>query len=158
MSGKKKNKRTRPSHVMRRRQAASHVVVGVEIPRGDTKEDKKARRQIIRDFYAHWFANNPKKIWNRSLQDYIHIKGKSMNETSGQASASYESTKEVLRLSDILSNATLEKRMPPKRDTENQKPYSEILIMRWKSAMLVVGKQETTGEYVQYCISAKDKK
>ena len=143
---------------MRRAQVASKALLEIEIPRGDTKEDKKARRQIIKDFYAHWFANHPKKIWNRSLQEYIYIKGNSMNETSGQASFSYESTKEVLRLSEILANATLEKRMPPKRDSKNQKPYSEILIMRWKSAMLVVGRQETTGEYVQYCISARDKK
>ncbi len=45
--------------------------------------------------------------------------------------------------------------MPPKKDDENQKPYSEILIMKHKGAMLVVGKQKTTREYVQYCISAK---
>ena len=47
--------------------------------------------------------------------------------------------------------------MSPKRDSENQKPYSEILIMRGKGVTLVVGKQETTGEYVQYCITAKGK-
>ncbi len=62
---------------------------------------------------------------------------------------------EVFRLSEILSEAKLVKRMPPKKDDENQKPYSEILIMKYKGAMLVVGKQKTTSEYVQYCISAK---
>lgn len=45
--------------------------------------------------------------------------------------------------------------MPPKKDDENQKPYSEILVMKQKSATLVVGKQKTKNEYVQYCISAK---
>ena len=43
------------------------------------------------------------------------------------------------------------------RDDENQKPYSEMLIMRHKAAMLIVGKQKTTGEYVQYCISSREK-
>ena len=61
-------------------------------------------------------------------------------------------------MTEILSGATLVKSMPPKRNDENQKPYSEILVMHQKTAMLVVGKQRSTGEYVQYCISAKNKK
>lgn len=138
---------------------AYNAIFGIEIPKGNTKEDKKARRQIIKDFYANWISMNPdKRVWNQSLSAFIYVKGKSINETSGQASTSYESTREVFRLTDILSGANLIKKMPPKRDNENQKPYSEILIMRWQRIVLVVGKQKTTGEYVQYCISAKDKK
>ena len=130
-----------------------------EIPKGNTREDNRDRKQIIKDFYARWISEHPdKQIWNRALKAFIHVKFKSINETSGQASMSYESTREDFRLTEILSQATLMKRMPPKRDDENQKPYSEMLIMRQKAAMLVVGKQKTTGEYVQYCISAKDKK
>ena len=159
MSGKKKHKRVQLPQNMRQLPGATNGIPGVVIPKGDSKEDKKARKQIIKDFYALWISANPnKRIWNPALNAFIFVKGKSINETSGQASTSYESTLEVLRLTDILSGATLIKRMSPKRDSENQKPYSEILIMRQKGAILVVGKQETTGEYVQYCISAKDKK
>ena len=128
----------------------------MEIPQGTSREDNKARKQIIKNFYASWIAANPeKKVWNKDLHAHIHVKYRSTNETAGQASISYESTCEVFRLSEILSEAKLVKRMPPKKDNENQKPYSEILIMKYKGAMLVVGKQKTTSEYVQYCISAK---
>lgn len=132
---------------------------GAEIPKGHSKEDNNVRKKMIKDFYAHWISKNPeKRIWNHALQAFIYVKGKSMNETSGQASISSESTQEVFRLTEILSDAALIKKMPPKRNNKNQKPYSEIFIMKQKSALLVVGKQKTTGEYVQYCISAKDKK
>ena len=128
----------------------------MKIPQGNSREDNKARKQIIKDFYASWIAEHPdKKVWNINLHAYIHVKYWSINETAGQASKSYESTCEVLRLSEILSNAKHVKTMPPKKDDENQKPYSEILVMKHKSATLVVGKQKTKNEYVQYCISAK---
>ena len=159
MSGKNRHKRARLSQKKRRSPKDSNEIIGIIIPDGDSKDAKKARKQIIKDFYARWIAaNQDKRVWNRSLGAFIYVKGKSINETSGQASTSYESTKEVFRLNDILSNATIYKIMAPKRDSENQKPYSEMLIMRHGSALLVVGKQETTGEYVQYCISARDKK
>jgi hypothetical protein len=61
-------------------------------------------------------------------------------------------------MTEIMANATLVKRLPAKRNDENQKPYSEILIMHYETAMLAVGKQRTTGEYVQYCISSRIKK
>jgi hypothetical protein len=128
----------------------------MEIPKGNSREDNKARKQIIKDFYASWIAAHPdKKVWNMDLQAYVHVKFRSINETAGQASKSYESTREVLRLSEILSGAKLVKTVSPKKDDENQKPYSEILIMRHKGATLIVGKQKSTNDYVQYCISAK---
>lgn len=131
----------------------------IDIPKGNGRESKKARKQILKDFYAKWIADNPNKIvWNHALRAYIHIKYISINETSGQASISYESTREVFRLSEVLSDATLIKEMPPKRDDQNQRPYSKILVMKHKGAMLIIGQQGSTGEYVQYCISAWSKK
>ncbi len=159
MARKKKHRRVQSSQITPQSPGTQSTILGVAIPKGDSKEDKKTRKQIIKDFYARWIASNPdKKIWNPALNAFIHVKGNSINETLGQASTSYESTLEVLRLTEILLEATLVKRIPPKRDSVNQKPYSEILIMRHKTAMLVVGKQETTGDYVQYCVSAKVKK
>lgn len=128
----------------------------MEIPRGNSREENKARKQIIKDFYASWIAEHPdKKIWNNSLKAYIFVKFRSINETAGRASISYKSTCEVLRLSEILSESRLVKRLPPKKNDDNQKPYSEIFILRYRDAVLVVGKQKSTNEYVQYCISAK---
>ena len=159
MSGKKKHKRMRLLQKKQQPSIAYDTLPKVEIPQGNTKEDKIARKQIIKDFYARWLSINPdRRAWNPALNSFIYVKGKSINETSGQASTTFESTQEVFRLTDILKGATLIRRMPPKRDSVNQKPYSEILIMRHKKAMLVVGKQESTGEYVQYCVSAKYKK
>lgn len=128
----------------------------MEIPQGNSREDNKARKQIIKDFYASWIAEHPdKKVWNIDLNAYIHVKFSSINETAGQASKSYKSTREVLKLTEILSKAKLMKTMSPKKDDENQKPYSEILIMKHRRVKLIVGKQKTKKEYVQYCISAK---
>ena len=68
-----------------------------EIPKGNTREDIKARKQIISDFYADWCADHPeKRIWNKSLRAYIYVKYQSINETRGQASISYESTKALM--------------------------------------------------------------
>lgn len=131
----------------------------MEIPRGNSREDNKARKQIIKDFYASWIAAHPeKKVWNKDLNAYICVKFRSSNETAGRASISFESTNEVLRLSEILAGAKLVKKMPPKKGDKSQKPYSEILIMKQQGAILVVGKQKTKNDYVQYCISAKKKK
>ena len=131
----------------------------MEIPRGTGREDIKARKQIIKDYYAIWIAGHPDKmIWNKSLQAFIHVKYRSLNETAGQASVSYESTQEVFRMTEILSEARLVSQMPPKKNDRNQKPYSEILIMEQGTATLIVGKQRSSGEYVQYCIRSNKKK
>ena len=45
------------------------------IPKGNGREDIKVRKQLINSFYASWNAKNPgKKVWNKSLQAYIHVK------------------------------------------------------------------------------------
>lgn len=131
----------------------------MEIPKGNSREEVRARRQIIKDYYAKWIAKHPdKKVWNPSLCAFIHIKFCSINETSGRAALSYESTSQVFNLSAILASAKLTKRMPPKKGDKNQSVYSEILILKTPSAILVVGKHKNSGEYIQYCISGKYKK
>jgi len=78
----------------------------MEIPRGNSREDIKARKQIIKDFYAAWIAEHPdKKVYNKSLKADIHVRFLSINETVGHASGTYESTEAVTRLSEILENA-----------------------------------------------------
>ena len=127
-----------------------------DIPIGDTREDAKARKQIIGDFYTKWIKEHPdKKIWNRSLGAYIHIKYQSVNETKGQASISYESTREVLNLTTILRKAVIVKRKPAKTNDKNQRAYDEMTILSYKKDRLLVGHQKSTDEYVQYCITAK---
>ena len=131
----------------------------MEIPSGTSREDAKARKQIIKAFYAKWIVANPKKrVWNKALGDYIHIKYTSINETAGQASISFESTHEVLRLSEILARAIKVKTMPPKKDDKNQKPYAEMRLMRWKNYRLIVGYQKSKAEWVQYYLGSEQTK
>ena len=78
-----------------------------DIPVGRTKEDIKAREQIIKDFYAQWIAEHPdKKVFNITLGKHVCVKFLSINETYEKASRRYESTLAVFRLTEILEKAT----------------------------------------------------
>jgi len=126
----------------------------MEIPQGKTREEIKTREKIIKDFYARWIANNPSKsVWNRSLNALIKVKGISINETYEHAARSYDSTMEVLHLTEILSEAEVIFMAPRKADDKNQKAFSRVYVMRHKSARLVVGYQPSLGDYVQYSIT-----
>ena len=126
----------------------------MEIPQGKTREEIKAREKIIKDFYAGWIANNPSKsVWNKSLNAPIRVKGISINETYEHAARSYESTIEVLRLTEILSEAKIGSIGPHKTDDKNQKSFSKVLVMRHNNARLIVGYQPSLGDYVQYSIT-----
>lgn len=128
----------------------------MEIPRGTGREDIKARRQIIKDYYASWCAEHPdKKVWNNSLNAFIHVKFQSINETAGQASISYESTCAVLRLTEILKNAVFVKSKKAKSGDKNQKAFGRMLFLYYDGIRLLAGHQKSTDEYVQYCITAK---
>lgn len=124
------------------------------IPSGSSPEDIKIRKQIISDFYAQWNAEHPdKKVWNKSLHAFIHVKFHSINETRGHASGTYESTEAVLHLTDILQNARISRQKPKKKEDKNQKIYSKMVIMRYGKIKLTVGYQKAKNEYVQYCIT-----
>ena len=126
------------------------------IPRGNSRDDIKSRRQFIKDIYAQWIAEHPdKKIWNKSLKTYVYVKYQSINETSGHAAISYESTIAVMYLTEILENAKVAEKWHPKYNDKNQKPYSILYLMRWKQYRLIVGVQRTTGEYVQYYVGSQ---
>ena len=126
----------------------------VDIPQGRTKEDIKAREQIIKDFYAGWIAANPtKQVQNTSLGKPICVKFLSINETNEKASRIYESTLAVLRLTDIFRNAVLVGEQPAKRNTRNQKQFEKLLVMQFENIKLTVGLQRSNQDLVQYCIT-----
>lgn len=131
----------------------------MEIPKGNTREDNKARKLMIKDYYASWIAEHPdKKVWNNSLNGYINIKGQSVNETAGHASLSYESTRAVFQLTEVLKKATVKKIWAPKHGDKNQKPYSEMRLLRWRHYRLIVGYQASKSEWVQYYLGSEQKK
>ena len=44
----------------------------IEVPMGNTKEDIKARENIISDVYRRWYEANPSKaVFNTNLNDNI---------------------------------------------------------------------------------------
>ncbi len=127
----------------------------MEIPTGHTKEEIKIREKLIKDFYAQWISSHPeKKIWNKALENHIHVKFLSINETYEKASRSYESTMAVFKLTEILENATFVSEKPAKRNTKNQKIFEVLITMQYDKIKLTVGRQRSTQELVQYCITA----
>lgn len=128
------------------------------IPYGYSKQEIKIREKIIKDFYSQWISQHQdKKVWNNNLNDYIHVKFLSINETYSKAARSHESTKAVFNLTNILENAQLIAEMPPKQNNKNQKRFSKILQMRYGKIKLIVGYQKVTGEHVQYSITSPQK-
>ncbi len=127
----------------------------MKIPQGNSREEVKQRDQIIKDFYAGWIAENPeKKMWNENLQDYILVKYLSITETSEKAARRYESTLAVMRLSELLAKSKKVAELPPKAHTKNQKPFLKMYIMQLDNIKMTVGLQKSTGDKVQYCITA----
>jgi hypothetical protein len=131
------------------------------IPTGDTKEEKKQRKQFIKDFYKLWEIINPKKqVFNRSLKENISVKYISVDETAGQASHRYKSTLAIMFLSEILENAvTKGEPQIANPQKENQKGFEKIILMEYAKKdfgkiKLTVGVKRGTKEKIQYCVTA----
>jgi len=127
----------------------------------DSKEAKKQRKQFIKDFYRLWEIVNPtKKIFNKSLNDFINVRHISVHETSGHASHRYMSTLAIMFLSEILENAVQKgKPQNPKLTNRNQKGFEKIILMEYSKKefgiiKLTVGVKRGTKEKVQYCVTA----
>ena len=71
----------------------------IDIPNGNSKEDLKTREDIISQVYRKWTEANPtKRVYNRSLKDYINVKYLSITETMRHAAKTYASTLALLQL------------------------------------------------------------
>jgi len=127
-------------------------VYGLEHRRGTVRRLKRGEKT--------WETINPsKRVFNKSLNEYINVKHISVKETTGQASHRYTSTLAVTFLTEILKNA-IQKSSPqninPQRD--NQKGFEKIIILEYiKNGLgkikLTVGVKRGTKEKVQYCIT-----
>lgn len=126
----------------------------IDLPMGNSRDEISARDKAIKDFYARWNAKHPeKKMWNDDLQDYIHIRFLSIEETSEKAARQYNSTIAVFRLSELLTMAKKVGEVESKRGTKNQKGFIKMLIMRLDDIKMMVGVQRT-GNKIQYCITS----
>ena len=131
------------------------------IPTGTNREDIKERERIISDVYRRWYEANPTKaVFNTNLNDYINVRFLSINETMRHAAKTFLSTLAVLQLDLILKNAyQVGESCPPKAGVNNQKVFSEIIVMECPLvgigiAKLTVGVKKKSGMKIQYCITA----
>ena len=132
----------------------------VLIPMGNSKEDLNLRQEVISQVYRKWTKENPnKRVYNRSLKDYINIRYLSINETMRHAAKTYSSTLALLQLDTILRYSVVYgKPKSPKKGVANQKVFAYMLEMHYELigigiVKMMVGVKQT-GEKVQYCITA----
>ena len=137
----------------------------IEIPKGTTLEEVKARKIIIRDFYATWNSANPtKRVYNANLKEFIHIRFLSINETAEMASRRYKSTFAITHyFTEILELAEEKKRTKPKINNDNQKRFSEMIALEYSkkefgTIKLTVGVLKSSQKHIQYCITAIEEK
>ena len=134
-----------------------------EIPQGQTIEEIQQREKIIKNFYANWIAVNPEKcIYNIHLQEFIHVRFLSIQETVEKAARSYKSTLAVTYLTEILELAEVINHTKPKAGNKKQSRFSDIIIMQYSKAKfgqikLTVGILRGSGEKIQYCITSIEK-
>ena len=103
------------------------------IPLGNSKEDFKIREDIISQVYRRWIEENPnKRVYNRSLKDYINVRYLSITETIRHAAKSYTSTLALLQLDTILRySVKVGKPKPTKRGSKNQGDFTQIQVMNY---------------------------
>ena len=136
----------------------------MNIPNGNSKEELKTREGIISQAYREWTSANPnKKVYNNSLQDYIHIRFISITETMRHAAKNYSSTLAIFQLDTILRKAVkFGKPTPTKKGVKNQEKFAKMQQMRCELdgvgvVKMIVGFKRS-GEIIQYCITAKGHK
>ena len=96
------------------------------------------------------------------MNDFIHVRFLSIQETAEHAAFNYKSTLAVTYLTEILEKASIEKHVKPKPNNKNQKRFSEIIIMQYNKRMfgkikLTVGVLKGSKQNIQYCITAIEK-
>ena len=132
----------------------------MNIPFENSKENFKIREEIILQVYRRWTEENPdKRVYNRSLKDYINIRYLSITETKRHAAKSYTSTLALLQLDTILRYAVkVGKPKPTKRGSKNQDNFVQIQVMKYDLVGIGVVKMtvgiKKSGEKIQYCITA----
>ena len=131
-----------------------------DVPVGDSAEDRRARQEIIKQFYFYWKKGNPELCrYNTSLKDNIYINHISLIETAGRASLTYLSTLAVLQLDAILQNARLCFVDKPKLGNKQQSKFEKMLGMEYfchgiGNVRLMVGVRLRDKTKIQYCITA----
>jgi hypothetical protein len=133
----------------------------MDIPQGNRKEDFECRKNIISQVYRKWTNENPdKRIYNHSLKGNVNIRFLSITETTRHAAKTQASTRAILHLETILSEAVVYgKPKPPKKGVKNQKSFSKMIELHYDlidvgTVKMMVG-VKPSGEMIQYCITVE---
>jgi hypothetical protein len=131
-----------------------------DVPVGDSVADRRARQEIIKQFYFYWKKRNPNlSRYNTFLKENIYINHTSLVETAGRASLTYYSTLAVLQLDAILQNARVCFVDKPKSGNKQQSKFERMLGMKYScpgigDVQLIVGVRRYDKTKIQYCITA----
>lgn len=137
-----------------------YEILPEDVPTGDSKENRRRRQEIIKQFYFNWKKRNPDLCkFNYDLGENIYINHMSLIETAGRASLTYLSTLAVLQLDAILQNAKLLFVDKPKLGNKHQAKFEKMLGMQYScpgigEVRMMVGMRKRDKTKIQYCITA----
>ena len=130
------------------------------IPMGNSQEEKHIRRNIIHEFIQQWRANHKDTpfVFNENLNENIKINQLFLIESVSHAIGTYKSTKAALRFEEVMSKAQKIGLTKVKEGNSNQKPFQQMLVMRYTSedlgdVKMTVDIRKVTKEKVQYSIT-----
>lgn len=122
-----------PDHVVNGHEQLPIVYDEEGIPMGKSMEEVRMRQEVILAFFRNFQKDEgDRKVYNKMLEDDILIRSISVTEAKEHSSKSYQSTKAVLRLDEVLAEAKPIRRMPVKAGNKNQMPFSYMLVMSCK--------------------------
>lgn len=129
------------------------------IPKGSSYEDERIRKELIYSFIKKWKdEHEDSTIFNQDLSEFVKINQVFLIEATAHASKSYLSTKAVFHFEEAIRNAVKIGISKPKADNKNQKPFQDMLIMKYQSEELgtvkiTIGVRFKSHDKVQYGIS-----
>lgn len=129
------------------------------IPKGTSYEDERIRKELIYSFIKKWKEEHEDPtIFNIDLSEFVKINQVFLIEATAHASKSYLSTKAVFQFEEVIRNAVKIGISKPKPDNKNQKPFQDMLIMKYHAedlgtVKLTIGVRFKSHEKVQYGIS-----
>lgn len=129
------------------------------IPMGTSYEDERIRKELIYSFIRKWKEEHEDStIFNLDLSEFVKINQVFLIEATAHASKSYLSTKAVFHFEEAIRKAVKIGISKPKPDNKNQKPFQDMLIMKYQSedlgtVKITIGVRFKSHEKVQYGIS-----
>lgn len=103
------------------------------IPTSSSKDVWPIRREIINNFFSHWYEEHQPdtQVFNLPLQANIRVRAISIIEAKEHACKSYKSTIAVVKYLDrILSTAIPVRNLPVKAGNKNQSKFDKMLVMQ----------------------------